>query len=100
MVAHSCPEVVGDDQEFYAPVVGQTVVDEIHSPDLIDALGQLQWHALRGWPLDLLAPARGKVGLTLWCMLALVELRSRAGIDSKKILPPADCPKSRRGDQP
>ena len=39
-------EVVGHRRALQAPAVGQTVADEIHAPYLVDAAGQLRWHAL------------------------------------------------------
>jgi hypothetical protein len=39
-------EVIGHGQTLDAPAVGQAVADEVHAPDLIDRLGDLQRHAL------------------------------------------------------
>lgn len=47
-------ETYGHRQAFNAPTVGQAVTDEIHAPHLIDTLGQLQRHALRGGRLTYL----------------------------------------------
>jgi hypothetical protein len=53
----SMAEVIGHCQALDAPPAGQAVADEVHAPDLIDAVGQLQWHALRSRPLGLVAPS-------------------------------------------
>ena len=65
-------EVIDHRETFDAPASTETVADEIHAPDLIDASGQLERHALRRRPSDLPAPAHGKVGFAVQPVHAFV----------------------------
>jgi hypothetical protein len=79
-------EVVGHRQKFDASSIGQAVADEVHAPHLVDALGQLQRHPLRGGPLGLLALAHGQVGFAVQAIHAFVvhagKLRAQQIVDA------------------
>jgi hypothetical protein len=79
-------EVVGHRQALDSPAGTQAVADEIHTPHLIDAAGQLQRHALGRRALDLLALAHGQVGRAVQAVDLLVVhagvLRAQQVVDA------------------
>ena len=65
-------EIVRHGQALDAPAVGQAVAHEIHAPHLIDALRDLQRHALAYRPFGLLAFPHGQVSGAVQPIHALV----------------------------
>ena len=86
-------EVIGHRQALDAPSIRQAIADEVHAPDFVDALGQLQRHALAGRALGLLAFAYGQLGLAVQPVHALVvhagEFRAQHVVDAPVAKAPA-----------
>ena len=79
-------EVIGHSQALDAPAIGQAVRDEIHAPNIVDLLRQLQGHPLTRWALGLLAPSYGQVGIFVQAVDPLVvdarKLRAQQIVDA------------------
>ena len=79
-------EVIGHSQALDAPAIGQAVRDEIHAPNIVDLLRQLQGHTFTRWALYLLAPAHGQIGIFVQAVDPLVvdawKLRAQQIMDT------------------
>jgi hypothetical protein len=58
-------EVIGHRQVFEPASIAQAVGYEIHTPHLIDRLGQLQWHSLVEGPFTLLAFTHSQIDFSV-----------------------------------